>query len=365
MDDPITAPGEASAHPPTGSLFGDSQPPETAPQVVNASTHASHPFWTGGQTRGGGGRGGNCSGRARGRGSGRGKASSVGNTDPTAAVTSGNTAIVVDETERPQFTGISMRELEFGYRASADGGESSMDSDDSEDDRHFASCQNAPRKKRKVQRSSSSRPDDHGLDGDDAQMSSETCMAAAAFGAAVETAENDDEDEDEEFCEEARSETAVSSVLNSSSRLLPIRGEYCIGCTSSREIVEKIDEFVHKHCTAMNESALYKSAALYYKTTIVRPRRTEGVRMGKWSWKSLRSHYVLHVADPVLQRAAAVRTLGSVRAMQETSLVRVNPDGSKSLDHKGAELLMKVIALQDKTMAALDTARMPAPSSRR
>tara|TARA_B110000971_G_scaffold220034_1_gene262585 strand:+ start:831 stop:1604 length:774 start_codon:yes stop_codon:yes gene_type:complete len=257
-----------------------------------------------------------------------------------------------------------MRELEFGYRASADGGESSMDSDDSEDDRHFASCQNAPRKKRKVQRSSSSRPDDHELEGDDAQMSSETCMAAAAFGA-VETAENDDEDEDEEFCEEARSETAVSSVLNSSSRLLPIRGEYCIGCTSSREIVEKIDEFVHKHCTAMNESALYKSAALFYKTTIVRPRRTEGVRMGKWSWKSLRSHYVLHVADPVLQRAAAVRTLGSVRAMQETSLVRVNPDGSKSLDHKGAELLMKVIALQDKTMAALDTARMPAPSSRR
>ena len=94
------------------------------------------------------------------------------------------------------------------------------------------------------------------------------------------------------------------------------------------------------------------------------------------------------VCDPLLQRAAAVRSLGAVRAVQEQSLMRINSDGSKQLDHKGAELLLKIVALQvcmrlasnstpskrshrigsqhsqDKQLLALDAARMPPPPSR-
>ena len=76
------------------------------------------------------------------------------------------------------------------------------------------------------------------------------------------------------------------------------------------------------------------------------------------------SHYILHVVDPLLQRAAAVRTLGSIRAVQENSLLKVNADGTKQLDHKATEMLLKVVALQEKAIATLDAARMPPPPRR-
>jgi len=72
----------------------------------------------------------------------------------------------------------------------------------------------------------------------------------------------------------------------------------------------------------------------------------------------------VHVVDPVLQRAAAVRTLGSIRAVQENSLLKVNADGTKQLDHKATEMLLKVVALQEKTIATLDATRMPPPPRR-
>ena len=44
--------------------------------------------------------------------------------------------------------------------------------------------------------------------------------------------------------------------------------------------------------------------------------------------------------------------------------MRLNSDGTKTLDNKGAELLLKIITLQDKQLTALDSARMPPPPSR-
>jgi hemin uptake protein HemP len=76
------------------------------------------------------------------------------------------------------------------------------------------------------------------------------------------------------------------------------------------------------------------------------------------------AHYVLHCCDPLLQRAAAVRSLGAVRAVQEQQLMRHNSDGTKQLDHKGAELLLKIIQMQDKQLVALDASRMPPPPAR-
>lgn len=59
--------------------------------------------------------------------------------------------------------------------------------------------------------------------------------------------------------------------------------------------------------------------------------------------------------DPLLQRAAAVRSLGAVRAVQEQQLMRHNSDGTKQLDHKGAELLLKIVALQVNPTITLTT----------
>jgi len=144
--------------------------------------------------------------------------------------------------------------------------------------------------------------------------------------------------------------------------MLPIRGEQCLGCTLDRGVVEQVDAFVRKNAACLSESALYRSAALFFHNEVVLPRRREGVRVSQWRWKSLRSHYVLHVCDPILQRTAAVRSLGAVRAVQEGALMKVNQDGTKTLDHKGAELLLKVLAMQDRQLTAIDTARMPPPA---
>jgi len=50
--------------------------------------------------------------------------------------------------------------------------------------------------------------------------------------------------------------------------------------------------------------------------------------------------------------------------VQESSLLKINADGSKQLDAKAVDTLMKVIALQEKTISTLDSARMPPPPRR-
>jgi hypothetical protein len=200
----------------------------------------------------------------------------------------------------------------------------------------------------------------------------EDAMAAAAFGGGGEEEDDDcgEDDDDDDECGEGgggaddRSEARESSVADGGSRLLPIRGETCVGCVCDRSVIQTVDAFVRQNAVCMTETALYKAAALHYRNEIVIPRRREGVRVLPWNWKDLQAHYVLHVCDPLLQRAAAVRSLGAVRAVQEQQLMRHNSDGTKQLDHKGAELLLKIVALQDKQILALDQARMPPPSAR-
>ena len=128
--------------------------------------------------------------------------------------------------------------------------------------------------------------------------------------------------------------------------------------------MDQLDAFVRKNCVLVQESALYRSAAMFYDSEYVKPRRAEGVRVPRFDWKSMRTHYTLHCCDPVLQRAAAVRALGAVRSVQEMSLMRVGPDGSKTLDNKQVEVMLKVLAAQDRQMALLDSARMPPPGKR-
>lgn len=330
MDDPAEEPEQAS-------IFGDSQPETQQPQVVLASEHTSHPFFVGSRGRGRGGR------NATRGATGRAEPATSGPSAP--AVT--NTSMIVPDEERPQFGPISMRELEFAQRRNADGAESSVWSDDDDDD---VPMKKKHRRRRKAPSDQHARPQP--TENDD-----EAAMAAAAFGGAVEEWDEDKEDDDE--CSEVQ-----SSVHDDGSRLLPIRGEKCVGCICDRSIIETVDRFVRANATCMTETALYKAAALHYKNEVVLPRKREGVRVLPWQWKDLQAHYVLHTCDPLLQRAAAVRSLGAVRAVQEQNLMRHNSDGTKVLDHKGAELLLKIVALQDKQLLALDAARMPPPTSR-
>lgn len=360
---------ENAQNQPEPSMFGDSQPDNLAPQVVSASEHSQHPFFAGGRASsvsraraGGGSRG---RGRGQQRGGGRG-----GNGSTSAAEnvqSESNTAMIVpDSEERPLFGPISLKELEFAHRRNADGAESAMWSDDDDEDDGTVRKKKKRKNKARPNDTAKSRPRPR-LDAND-----EDAMAAAAFGGGGEEEDDedceDDEDDDEygegEGGADDRSEARESSIAEGGSRLLPIRGETCVGCVCDRSVIQTVDAFVRQNAVCMTETALYKAAALHYRNEVVIPRRREGVRVLPWNWKDLQAHYVLHVCDPLLQRAAAVRSLGAVRAVQEQQLMRHNSDGTKQLDHKGAELLLKIVALQDKQILALDQARMPPPLAR-
>ena len=372
MDD--TTPNDGPGEP---SIFGDSQPETAPPQVVSASEHAQHPFFVGARGRG--------NGSARGRGSTRGgrasrggQSASTGATASTAAPAAGpgapavpaaggnsNTALIVPDDDRPQFGPISLRELEFAQRRNADGAESSVWSDDDDDDGDGGGgpARRKRKRRKKARRGAASGEGRPPLDAND-----EDAMAAAAFGGCGdgEDVADDDDDGEEEYEGEDGDEQSVAneSSVADGARLLPIRGETCVGCICDRSVIETVDRFVRANAVCMTETALYKAAALHYKNEVVIPRKREGVRVLPWKWKDLQAHYVLHTCDALLQRAAAVRSLGAVRAVQEQNLMRHNADGSKVLDHKGAELLLKIVALQDKQLLALDAARMPPPAAR-
>lgn len=346
MDETGSNPGVGAEADP--SIFGDSQPDAVHPQVVSATEHAQHPFFVGSRGRGRG-RGGRCGRNPRGGGATSGAAPATSGPGMPAVPAVTNTAVIVPDDERPQFGPISLRELEFAQRRNADGAESSVWSDD--DDYDEPTTKKHKRRRKAPSDRSGTRPPPTAND--------EDAMAAAAFGGGDVEWDDDDEDQEGDECSEVQ-----SSIQEEGSRLLPIRGETCVGCICDRSIIDTVDRFVRTNAVCMTETALYKAAAMHYKNEVVLPRRREGVRVLPWKWKDLQAHYILHTCDPLLQRAAAVRSLGAIRAVQEQNLMRHNSDGTKVLDHKGAELLLKIVALQDKQLLALDASRMPPPTSR-
>lgn len=337
---------ENEINPHAVSIFGDSEPPNQEPQVIAASSHvAAHPFWD-----------------QRGRGNAKKKDGAQQKKDGAEPI-NGVTSLIVDE-DRPMFTGISLRELEFVRRRNADGAESSVASEDGDELRR-----RGERKRRRLAEIEK-----------DKEVSDEARLAAAAFGytsagglniserinddsARQHNDEEDLKDDDDNDFEDDVSMTHESSTIEQCGSF-PIRGESCIGCVYDRSVVGKVDTFVREHCSNMTETALYRAASLFWNIEVVQPRASEGVKTPKWHWKDLANHYELHSVDAVLQRTALVRTLGAMRSYHAQSILRVNPDGSKQLDAKAADLMLKLVDKQDKQLSALDAAKMPPPPPR-
>lgn len=274
------------------SIFGDSQPENSAPQVVTASEHTQHPFFAGGRGRGRGG-------SARGRGGSRGArgGGSVGAVPAAAAdlpatATSNTSLIVPDSEERPLFGPISLRELEFAQRRNTDGAESAVWSEDDDESGYRT-------KKKKKRKPRTAEDCDTGNRRPRVDATDEEAMATATFGGGCEEEDDDEDDDDGEECDEEsekRSEAVESSVAEGA-RLLPIRGETCVGCVCDRSVIDTVDRFVRQNAVCMTETALYKAAALHYRNEIVIPRRREGVRVLPWNWKDIqvRTDHFPHV----------------------------------------------------------------------
>ena len=104
----------------------------------------------------------------------------------------------------------------------------------------------------------------------------------------------------------------------------------------------------------MQETALFKMAALIYKQKIAEPAEAEGVPVPSWHWKDIRAHYTLHRMDSRMQRYENLRALAAMRKTLELTLLREDESsGELVLDKGNSEQLLKIIAIQSKELTLL------------
>ena len=311
----------------------ESNPPAPAPQNIAAA--ALNPVWQIAAA------GGHAAAGPRARGGGR-----RGGRGGTGSENGGGD-------EGPVLGPISLVELEHRHRVTADGAESSLFSDDEDEQDQGAK----PRKRRRREDAPEEEEEEEAPARKKRPTDPAAAIAAAAFGSGEPICDSVDGES------EAESSSALGGALVPFKRTFPVRGVTCIGCSAEREIVEKVDNFVKKNAPKMQEDALFRTAAVFWKNTVVEPARREGVGIADWAWKDIRSHYQLHVCDASIQRMDCCRSLASVRKMLELSIVKREGDQSL-IDHKNADLLLKVIGMQSKELTLLASGSMPPPPNR-
>lgn len=170
--------------------------------------------------------------------------------------------------------------------------------------------------------------------------------------------------------------SVTSSVVRARhERAFPITGVTCVGCALPAKIQPVVD-FISKNMSSMSELALYKMAALVYKTKVAEPAEEEGVSVPPWGartctpahltpcpnpnpnpnsdWKELRAHFQLHSVDSRMQRYENIRTLSAMRKTIEMQLLRRDPEtGEQLLDKANAESIMKIIAASSRELTLL------------
>ena len=190
----------------------------------------------------------------------------------------------------------------------------------------------------------------------------------ATFNAAFVTREDED-DGASVFSTDTHSQAGSEQVLErqiaASKRIFSVRGVTCLGCALDQSLVSKVDVFIRANQHRLEPNALFKSASAFFKHTIVDPAALHENPIPHWEWKDLRSHYLLHAVDPVFQRIDALRSLAACRKTVEASLMRVDEDGSRSLDPKNADLLLKIVTLQSRELGLLGSTSMPPPPPRK
>ena len=300
---------ESDAMSAVGGSDAQSEPPEPATHSIPASQH-DHPVWR--RARG-------AEGGAKPRGS--------------AASASGQQA-------GPRYCPISMAELEMRARAEGDGADSALFSDEEEEEE----AETAAGKKRKhagTSKGATKRP------------SPAMQMASAAFGAGAFDGAEEEEDgfvDDDSACESAS--MTSGAVREAYRNIFPVKGIHCVGCAAPARMA-KVDEFVAANCTRMQETSLYKMAALVYEREVAAPARREGAPAPPWAWKDVRGHYSMHVVNPRMARYEAIRTLAAMRKTLEMRLLREDDSGDRSLDRTNGDLMLKVVALQSKEISLL------------
>ena len=267
-----------------------------------------------------------------------------------AAAGAGRGAGAANKNGRPEkmYGPISMVELEIRGRGDLDGGSSTASV------RGGAGKDRPGRegKKGKKRHTHTREYDDEAVDDDDDDglgSSASLDMAGAAFGGAAATGRV--------ACASEASDdgaSVTSSVVRARhERAFPVTGVTCVGCALPGKIQPVVD-FIAKNMSSMSELALYKMAALVYKTKVADPAEEEGVDVPEWDWKEIRAHFQLHSVDSRMQRYENIRTLSAMRKTLEMQLLRRDAEtGEQSLDKNNAEAIMKIIAASSRELTLL------------
>lgn len=172
-------------------------------------------------------------------------------------------------------------------------------------------------------------------------------MAAAAFGGVAFAEDSDGES--------ASAASSVSRIRREAHcQAFPISSVTCVGCALGHRIAP-VERFVLENMMRMSEDALFKFAALTYKTSVADPAEREGTVVPPWNWRDLRVHFLMHNADSRIARAMTVRSLQTMRHAAENRLIR-NDNGDRELDAKNAELMLKVIGAESRERTLLASA---------
>jgi hypothetical protein len=321
-----------------GSSDDESQPPEPAGDAVDANNlpnqagppppppaaaaPPAHPVWAAAAGRGGGG---------------------------------GNKQVRPESMYAP----ISMMELEIRGRNDLDGASSTAsDRGGGRGRGHGRSKeQSGKHKKDKAKKRPREYDDDdddaerEDGDEDDGRSAASLDIAGAAFGGVANqkacrpcgsATESDD------------GESVTSSVVRARhERAFPVTGVTCVGCALPAKITP-VTDFIAKNMSTMSELALYKMAALVYKTKVAEPAEEEGVDVPPWDWKEVRAHFQLHSVDSRMQRYENIRTLSAMRKTLEMQLLKRDQEtGEQWLDKNNAESIMKVIAASSRELTLL------------
>lgn len=268
-----------------------------------------------------------------------------------AAAGAGRGAGAANKNGRPEkmYGPISMVELEIRGRVDLDGGSSTASvRGDADKDRHGREGKKGKKRHKRPREYDDEAVDDD--DDDDGLGSSASLdMAGAAFGGAAATGRV--------ACASEASDdgaSVTSSVVRARhERAFPVTGVTCVGCALPGKIQPVVD-FIAKNMSSMSELALYKMAALVYKTKVADPAEEEGVDVPEWDWKEVRAHFQLHSVDSRMQRYENIRTLSAMRKTLEMQLLRRDAEtGEQSLDKNNAEAIMKIIAASSRELTLL------------
>ena len=173
------------------------------------------------------------------------------------------------------FGPISMLELEIRGRGDLDGASSTASVRGARGKETSKSTGGKRKRVREYDDEGEEEEEDH----DDAGSSASLDMAGAAFGGkakkrvprpCVGSEMSDD------------GASVTSSVVRARhERAFPITGVTCVGCALPAKI-QPVVEFISKNMSSMSELALYKMAALVYKTKVAEPAEEEGVSVPPW-----------------------------------------------------------------------------------